>query len=236
MIKFFQSLRGAFLAMLQSRFLGHSCECRNRILRSRIRCGMTYYMRLIDLFTMKLLIAISVILHALVEARKLLRISGALIIIAALSSCGFKPMYGERNSVLPIKISSITMANAEVGKLEYIMRKELKSQFDPSGFDDKYDYKIAIVLHKSILSFDTQSNRVSSRQRIDMRANFIVKDLNDKKIIEDFVIASDSFYVSTSPYSSLVSEEETVNLLAKTLAQEISLRVASSLGAEQLDN
>jgi hypothetical protein len=158
-----------------------------------------------------------------------------LAIIAALSSCGFKPMYGDRNSGLPIQISSIAMANAESGKLEYIMRKELENQFNPGGFDEKYYYKIAIILHKTLLSFDTQSNRISSRQRIDMRANFVVTDLNGKKIIEDFAIASDSFYISTSPYSSLISEEETANLLAKTLAQEISLRVASSLGAEHRD-
>lgn len=163
-----------------------------------------------------------------------LRAIGAAIIMLAsvlLTSCSFRPIYGENHRSLPIKVASIYTVGQDYGKLEYIMRQELESAFNPTSALEPAQYVMNVRLLKSILSFDTQSNRVSTRQRIDLRADFILTDLNGKKVTEDFVVASDSFDITVSPYSSLISEEESSNLLAKTLAQEIGLHVAATLGA-----
>lgn len=163
-----------------------------------------------------------------------LRAVGVVIIVAAsllLASCNFRPIYSENHKSLPIKVAAIHTVGQDYGKLEYIMRQELVSAFNPTSALEPAQYVMSVRLLKSILSFDTQSNRVSTRQRIDLRADFVLTDLNGKKITEDFVVASDSFDITVSPYSSLISEEESSNLLAKTLAQEIALRVAATLGA-----
>ncbi len=151
-------------------------------------------------------------------------------LLGLLSACGFKPIYGDKHKSIPIKVGAIHTVNQEYGKLSYIMRRELESTFNPPAAQEPAQYIMSVNLLKSILSFDTQSNRVSTRQRIDLRASFVISDLTGKKIAEDFVTASDSFDITVSPYSSLISEEESSNLLAKTLAQEIGLRVAAILG------
>lgn len=151
------------------------------------------------------------------------------ILIFLLTGCGFKPIYGENHQSLPVKVASIHTVSQEYGKLEYIMRHELESAFNPTHTQQPAQYIMRVRLLKSTLSFATQSTRVSTRQRIDLRADFVLTDLSGKVIADDYVIASDSSDITVSPYSSLISEEESSNLLAKTLAQEIGLRVAATL-------
>jgi hypothetical protein len=111
------------------------------------------------------------------------------------------------------------------------MQQELDKALNPLGTCESTKYLLTVRMLKTVLSFDTQSNSVSTRQRIDLRADFTLTDLNGKKVAEDFVIASDSFDITVSPYSSLISEEESTNLLAKSLAHEIVLRIAATLSS-----
>ncbi len=174
--------------------------------------------------------------HSAAHFRQLLIKSGVTILILSfilifLTSCGFRPIYGENHNSLPIKLVSVQTLRQDYGKLDYIMRQELEKAFNPLDSCEPAQYTMTVRMLKTVLSFDTQSNRVSTRQRVDLRVDFILTDLNGKKVTEDFVVASDSFDITISPYSSLISEEETTNLLAKSLAQEITLRVAATLSS-----
>lgn len=154
----------------------------------------------------------------------LFKTAATLCIMLALTACGFKPVYSEHNAALPVKIGAISIRAQEPGKLDYTFKHAL-SQAMRSNDASAQDYTLNVELIKSTLSFDTQNNRVTSRNRLDLRANFTLLDRNKKVIFNDFAIASDSYEVTSSPYSSLISEEETTNLLAKALAQEIVMHL-----------
>lgn len=152
----------------------------------------------------------------------------ALVLICLLiNGCGFQPMYStENNNSLPIKTGTVSFEK-KFPKVALGFKKALEDALNPDGSTHPESYIIDVTLTKSMLSFGTQSNAVNTRQRIDLTANYKLRDIKTAKIItEDRVVAMGSFEITQSAYSNVVSEEETLNILARNLASEIKLRVA----------
>ena len=157
----------------------------------------------------------------------------SICLLLILSSCGFKPVHSSGNYSLPVKIGAIDGgASADSEKLRYVFSKALNDAMNSQN-NSSNSYTLNVRLTRNLLSFDTQNNKTTARNRVDLRADFWVLDSNQKEIMSDFVITTDSYEITASPYSSLISEEETTNLLAKSLAQEIAVHVMDAINTEK---
>lgn len=145
--------------------------------------------------------------------------------LIALTSCGFTPLYGVKTRSLPIKVVAVNLETQIVGKLNYAMKQALDDAFNPTHEAQLSRYNMVVNLRKKVYSYGTLSTSVNSRNRVSLNATYTVTDMDGKKIIDGEAFASDSFEIAVSPYSTLVSDEEITILLAKTIAEEIALRM-----------
>lgn len=154
-------------------------------------------------------------------------------LLLTLSACGFKPVHSSGNYSLPVKVGHIDgSTNADSEKLRYVFSKALNDAMNSQN-NDTNSYTLDVRLTRNLLSFDTQNNKTTARNRVDLRADFVLLDRNQKEIMRDFVITTDSYEITASPYSSIISEEETTNLLAKSLAQEIVVHLIDAINTEK---
>jgi len=143
------------------------------------------------------------------------------IISLTLCGCGFKP--GNYNT-------QIVIDNYEKAprKITVILNDYLTEELNQENQPERYVLNLKLL--KTTDSFETQSNTVNLRTRVTLTVNYTLRDLhNNKTIIEDKIIAIDSYEESSSPYGTLVSSEEIAAKMAKSIAREIRLRIASKI-------
>ena len=125
---------------------------------------------------------------------------------------------------MPVEIGFLHFADVKFQKHIYTLKSSLVNTINPDKIAAKYYLNINI--RKTVYSFDTQNNSINNRSKILITAEYNIVDIETKKqIINDIIYYSDSFEVSSSPYSAHISEEETVDLLLNQLADEIKIRI-----------
>ena len=160
----------------------------------------------------------------------IIRFFSFFIIISTLISCNLQPVYKDKpNGLAKMKIGQITFSNMP-SKMHFIFRKSLEDNL--LGVDNRIEaeYLLNINLSDSRQSIVIQSNSISSRNQVNLIANYTLVDiLSGKEIISDKVIAIDSFEITSSPYSNQVSEEESLNNLARDIVNDIKFRLMDLL-------
>ncbi|MCE2992974.1 MAG: hypothetical protein ACK5WS_02060 [Alphaproteobacteria bacterium] len=148
-----------------------------------------------------------------------------LLSVSLLSGCGFKPIYEhKKHSSMPVEIGNLLFSDMKFKKHIYTLKSSLTDTINPDKISPKY--YLNVTIHKTKYSFDTQNNSINNRIKILIVADYQLFDIETKKqITKDTIYYSDSFEVSSSPYSAHISEEETVDLLLSQLADEIKIRI-----------
>lgn len=152
--------------------------------------------------------------------------------VLALNACGFKPLHGDQKTFeklagIKINVTSVTQIP---DKFVHRLRSVIEDTFQMGNNPQQIQYILNVNVTKVLASYETQNN-TSSRTRISLYIHLNLKDIvTDKNIYTDKLIAIDSFQVADSPYSALVTEEETAIRMTKEIANEIELRVLRKLG------
>lgn len=147
------------------------------------------------------------------------------------TACGFKPVHGD--PIASEKLASIKVsvgASTEIpDKFVHKLRSVIEETFEQGASSDHITHNLDVKVTKALASYETQNN-TSTRTRVSLYVSLILSDLKGKQIYNDRLIAIDSFQVADSPYSALVTEEETAIRMTKEIANEIELRVLRKLG------
>ncbi len=156
----------------------------------------------------------------------------SIFVVLMTTSCGFKPLYSE-NSDSAEKLSQIKVLVNATGdipaKFAHVLQKTLEDTFHSNQSHNSTHY-LDVTVAKALTSYETQNN-TSTRTRVSLYITLVMRDLATNKLIyTDKLIAIDSFQVADSPYSALVSEDETAIRMTKELANEIQLRILRKLG------
>jgi LPS-assembly lipoprotein len=140
-----------------------------------------------------------------------------------LGACGFHPMYG--NSLAP-QLSSIyvePIAERDGYELRTSLIDVLQSDGDAAG----KAYLLKISLNESSQGIALQNDATITRYNSRLEAHYTLSDARGNVLTTGTQTEMSSYNVVTSPYATLVAEQDA----SKRAAQDVAERIHLDLGA-----
>jgi hypothetical protein len=156
------------------------------------------------------------------------------VMVIILSSCGFKPLYGENfktsdGQVFSEKLSKITVfIPKDYGRPGQKLKNDLEDIFYRSGRGES-EYTLKIILTISKDSVGIQKDRTVTRFSIRSSSYFELLDKSGKVIYTGNNFASGSYDAATSDYGTYSLEKDIELKIAETLARDIAATVSTKL-------
>ncbi len=152
-----------------------------------------------------------------------------ILVILHLSGCTGLGSISSHELNYNLEIKNISFGD-KPNKSAYFLKKRLNelliAQNNPGNADNFY---LNISVAKSIVNYGTQQNSINTRSILKFACEYSIIDHNDKIIDSGNATVADSYEISTSLYSSVITEEATSERLASTLASELKNIVNSKI-------
>lgn len=161
----------------------------------------------------------------------MMRLLPLLLLSAALSACGLKPLYsgGSQGAVSGL-LGSVSVEPIE-GKNGWLMRNALNDRLAAGG-NGSTRYKLTVKLDDQIEGFGVRADDTVTRERRTLRARFQLVDLESGKMVLDATAGSDAgIDVVSSEYATIAGENTALENLTQEVAEQIVTRL--SLYAQQ---
>lgn len=147
---------------------------------------------------------------------------------AAVSGCGFKPIYAETGAVAPI-LSNVAVETGD-DRVGYLMRKELTDRFGFAGADPAYRLTVSTSERRDM--FGIRLDRVATRFEIVVTAQYVMRDMATNVVITSgSALGAASYDVSNEPYADIATEtsarERAAALAAERMEKEIAFYLSS---------
>ena len=153
--------------------------------------------------------------------------------LAAMTACGFQPLYGEKAS------SAVT--NTELAAIDIdlirdregqMLRNELLDRFQPRGAALKPLYRLSVALTQQKVGLAIRPDETGSRANLIIVANYTIRDMADGKVVFNGTSrAVTGFNVLTSDFATSSSEADAVRRAIYDLSQQITTRVSVAIAA-----
>lgn len=144
-------------------------------------------------------------------------------IFGVLTGCGFQPMYGP--SLSP-QLASIYVE--PVGERDgYELRNTLIDLLGSNGQMRGKRYRLTITLTETNQGVALRNDAAITRYNDTIAANFVLTDLNGKTVTEGSQTSLTAYNVTSSPYATLVSQQDADKRAAQDIAQRIRLDLAA---------
>jgi LPS-assembly lipoprotein len=155
----------------------------------------------------------------------------------ALSACGsegFRPLYGTSASGVGLEQRLARVDFAPIpGRVGQRVRNELVFQSTGGGNADKPVHRLEVVLKESLVSTLVKTDGDSLSQIYALEASFRLINISDKQVVfQGTSNARGGFERFQSVYSNVRAREDAENRVAKTVAEDIKIRVATYLSRD----
>ena len=162
-----------------------------------------------------------------------------LFIALLVSSCGFEPLYVERDNSKgfyykgqfdtsvsdEIKQIKVEPAADRIGQL---VRNELLDSFTPLGIPDKPKYRLQIEnIKKSVTEQAMRDDITATRERVEYKLDYVLYDQNGEELVKGDTLALLGYDIMSNPYSTTMSQKKIEKDAAKIMADDISLRIGA---------
>jgi LPS-assembly lipoprotein len=153
----------------------------------------------------------------------------------ALSACsdGFKPLYGvgSSNAGAERRLARVDFAPIP-GRVGQRIRNELLFQTS-GGVGEAPTQRLEIALKESLVSTLVRVDGEAGGQIYAIEASFRLIDVNNKQVVfQGTSVARAGFERFSSVYSNVRAREDAENRAAKTVAEDIKIRLATYLSRE----
>jgi LPS-assembly lipoprotein len=153
-----------------------------------------------------------------------------LVLIAALSGCGLKPLYdGGPHSVAAQRLAGVEVAPIP-GKGGWLVRNALRDRLAAPANDVPPRYRLTVALDDHIDGLGVRSDNTVTRERRTVRARFQLYDgkaTSDAAPLIDEVVNGDvSLDVTSSEYATVAAEDTALERLSEQIADRIVARIA----------
>jgi LPS-assembly lipoprotein len=164
-------------------------------------------------------------------------VRGLTLLIAAtpaLTACGgdgFKPLYGATASGVGLEQTLAKVDFAPIpGRVGQRIRNELIFETTGGGNPGTPAYRLEVVIKESLTSMQVLTNGDSLSQIYAIDANFRLLNVGDKQVVfQGTSTARANFERFESIYSNVRAREDAENRVAKTVAEDIKIRLATYL-------
>jgi LPS-assembly lipoprotein len=161
-------------------------------------------------------------------AAKTLRTAIVAAVLAAVSGCGFSPLYGERGvSAAPAvddamrQIVIRPLPDRQGQKLRQVLRDQLQ----PRGMTNRPSYDLEVHLTTRIEEIGVRLDATSSRANYILTANFYLNE-GSQRLVGDRVQAIVSYNILDEQYATVASQADAENRAIRRVGEEIRTRLA----------
>ncbi len=159
---------------------------------------------------------------------KLLRTMTVAALAAALSGCGFTPLYGERSmTAAPAVNEALTqvMIRPLPDRQGQKLRQVLREQLQPRGVASSPPYDLEVYLTSRVEEIGVRRDATSSRANYILVANF---NLNEgaNRLLSDRVQAIISYNILDEQYATVASQADAETRAIRRVGEEIKTRLA----------
>jgi LPS-assembly lipoprotein len=147
------------------------------------------------------------------------------VVMAALSGCGLRPLYGNGGSgAAAVALSSVEVGPVE-GRAGWLVRNAIIDRIGKNAAPARY--RLDIRLDDQIEGFGIRIDRTTSRERRQLRARYQLIDIAANKTLLDATAGSDmGIDVVNSEYATIAAEQTALERLADAVADQIVARIA----------
>ncbi len=150
-----------------------------------------------------------------------------LMILAALSGCGLRPLYGGGTaSETAQRLAGVRVAPI-AGKAGWLMRNALNDRLSAMGAGEAR-YRLDIVLDDKIEGLGVRPDETVTRERRTLRARYTLTDTAaDRTILDDTAGWDAGIDVASSDYATVAAENTALERLASIIADRVIARIAT---------
>jgi LPS-assembly lipoprotein len=154
------------------------------------------------------------------------RVAPALLLLAALSGCGLRPLYsGGSDGTIAQSLAGVTVAPI-AGKNGWLVQNALRDRLAIAS-EGEARYRLEIELDDQIEGFGVRADDAITRERRTLRARYRLVDLQGSTTVVDATAGSDAgIDVVRSEYATIAAENTALERLANEVADQIIARVA----------
>jgi LPS-assembly lipoprotein len=156
----------------------------------------------------------------------MMRLLPLLLLSAALSACGLKPLYsGGSQGVVSGLLGSVSVDPIE-GKNGWLMRNALNDRLG-AGNSGSTQYRLTVKLDDQIEGFGVRSDDTVTRERRTLRARYQLVDVSTGQIVLDATAGSDAgIDVVNSEYATIAAENTALENLTQKVSEQIVTRLS----------
>ena len=158
------------------------------------------------------------------------RLAMALGSAALLSACGFHPLYsdepgqnGGRQAFASIYVDPI--AGEHVG---YDLRNSLIDHLSAASKQQAASYRLKVTIDQYLQGIAVATNATVTRYNYTLNAHYDLTDIHTNKVVKSGIERTLSAYdVVTSPYATLVAQQDAQKRGAEDVANRIQIDIAA---------
>lgn len=156
--------------------------------------------------------------------------AAAVLALAGLAACGFRPLYGENSAGSSAHLAQIRIANIP-DRSGQQLRNLLLDRLTPLGPPARPAYVLSVVLREGRQDLAIRKDESATRANLVLTAAFTLAaaDSRDTRQFTGAAISTNSFNRLRSDFATLSAENDARYRGLRTLAEEIRMRVAAAL-------
>ena len=156
------------------------------------------------------------------------RIALAVVIFAALSACGWRPLYGTdpagRSTVAEMQTIAIQRIPDRVGQ---ILHNHLRDRLTPRGVPRAPRYSLSVKVAISKIGLAIEPDAEITRSNFRLQASFQLIDLRTRRaVLTGSTFSVGSFNLVRSDFANVVAEQDVERRTAREVSDQIATRVA----------
>jgi LPS-assembly lipoprotein len=148
-------------------------------------------------------------------------------VAAILSSCGFHPLYGSRQSSgLDEQLAAISVAPAP-DRIGQMLVLSLRGAFNPSGLHVPPRYSLSLTVYHDVGDFAIRKDGTASRELYSASTTFQLHDIEHNAIVlGGSARTNDSYDVGENPYTTIVANQDADRKAAEAMSLQIQAQIA----------
>jgi hypothetical protein len=143
------------------------------------------------------------------------------ILLNLFTGCGFRPIDQKANQNIQQIMFLPSKVNGNQRTMSWEFDKMIATEFNQENSTSNPKYQLASNLKFDITPATIQSNSITSRYEVKLTVDYVIKDLKEDRIIKKGHILNAASFDSASPFSNMISEEETKRQLMHYYIDEL---------------